>query len=197
MHKKATEKLRRVIDAYEFLQTHPHAEEAARHEPRHSAPPPRRPAARPTDQRHEVARALAELQQRAIALNQRVAELDRRALAEWEPSAWAAIGAGVVLPFAGVFLLPREFMLALGSLPWLVCGGSSVALLVLAFYRFGRIGEEMEEAIRAVGSADVTCGRCGRGVVGTISLASYERALAHADWALTHLQCRHCRRSLV
>jgi len=98
---------------------------------------------------------------------------------------------------AALFFVATETFLAAGTLLWFVFGGSSLSLLVLAAYRFSRIREEAHDAIRAVGSADVTCGRCGRAVIGSVSPASAEQALARVQWALTHLRCPHCRRGLV
>ncbi|MGB8331925.1 MAG: J domain-containing protein [Polyangiales bacterium] len=99
-----------------------------------------------------------------------------RRVAEWEPWAWVGIGSGIALPVVTLFLLPRETVLAAGAFPWFVSGVSSVSRLVLAGYRFSRIREETDDAIRAIGSADVTCGRCGRAVVARLCEAA-DRAL--------------------
>lgn len=212
---KATEKLRRVIEAYEFLQAHPHADAPpGRSAPRAEPPQPQAPHrherpsrssassrqrawSSPNDRRTELAQALAQLHHRVDALHQRVEKLDRRALAAWEPRAWAALGFGIVLPFAAIFILPKKLMINAVAQLWFISGVSSVLLLVLAAFRFVRIREETEDEVRAIHAADVTCGRCGREVVGWASPATAARALIRTQWASTHLKCPHCRRAFA
>jgi hypothetical protein len=209
MQARATEKLRRIIEAYEFLKSHPtgvgepgqaqpryreeHTKQGTRYREQHTKQGTRTSE----DQRREEGRrALATLKERARFLNQRVRELQRQRAAGWERKAWISIGFGMAIPVALVFILPIIAKVA-GTLLWLVFTGSGLSFFALIIYRTVQMHADTSDALRAVRRADVTCSRCGSGVVGYVSPTTAEQALGRAGWALKHLRCPHCRQPLV
>ena len=198
MQAKGSEKLRRVIEAYEFLQSQTDRVPPPRREaqPRAERPRPQNAATPTSNRRDRVVQALADLNHRARVLAERVEALDRRAVTDWEHRAWIGIGLGMATPFAllfGATAFAREAMAPL----WFMLAVSSVSLFVLAIYRSIKIREEVDDEICAVRGAEVTCGRCRRGVIGIVSPWKVQQALARAGWASENLKCPHCHRGLV
>lgn len=198
MRAKATEKLRRVIEAYDYLRANPRVKERPP-QPHPAHGEPRRAqttASADPDERDAAIQALAALKHQAKALFERVNELKRGRPPEWERRAWTLVGLGILLPPALVFIA-TGFARAAGSLLWLVFTGSCISVFVLTAYRSSRLREQTSDAVQAVKRADVRCIRCGRGVAGSVSAATAEQALGRAGWALKHLRCPHCRHSLI
>jgi hypothetical protein len=198
MRAKASEKLRRVIEAYEFLKLHPNSAHAhSQSSAGHAESRTHQKASEPSAQRRdEVTASLATLKQRARHLHERVAELRQQGVVPWERRAWLAIGFGLLAPPLLVLVAPG-LARALGTALWLLFTGSCVSVFLLTFYRSAKLREETGSEARAVTSADVRCSGCGLGVVGTVSPTTAEQALGRAGWALGHLRCPHCRRAFV
>ena len=198
MQAKASEKLRRVIEAYEFLKSHPNdangnSQPSAGYAGSHTY----QTASESSEQRRdEISASLANLKQRARHLHERVAELRQQGVVPWERRAWLAIGLGILAPPLLVFLAPG-FARASGAALWLLFTGSCISVFLLTAYRSARLRDETRTEARAVASADVRCSGCGLGVVGSVSPATAEQALGRAGWALVHLRCPHCQRALV
>jgi hypothetical protein len=198
MQAKASEKLRRVIEAYEFLQTHPSGsrpapkrarrKDGARRQPRAAAPARSR--------RDEVWQALATLEERARLLNEKVKEVNRRGVTSWEHRAWIVLACGMGLPYALMVTAGDAVRPIFGPI-FFIQVASCVSVLGLAIYRGARMSEQTKEEMQALGRADLFCGACGRSVLGLVSPRRAEEALRRAGWARTHLKCPRCRRSLV
>jgi len=198
MQAKGSEKLRRVIEAYEFLQAQTDRVPPPRREaqPRAERPRPQNAATPTSNRRDRVVQALADLNHRARVLAERVEALDRRAVTDWEHRAWIGIALGMATPIALLFGA-TAFARAAGAPLLFMFTVSSVSLFALAIYRSVKIREEVDDEICAVRGAEVTCGRCRRGVIGIVSPWKVQQALARAGWASENLQCPHCHRGLV
>jgi hypothetical protein len=198
MQGKATDKLRRVIEAYEYLQAHPRrsqprprataAHEQGARQPRASQRPPSRQA--------QLRQALATLERRVELLEKKVAEVNKRGVTRWEHRAWIGIACGMGIPVAVVFLAGQAVR-PIGVPLYFIFVGSCLSVFALALYRGLRLYEHTRDEIEAIGKADVTCGSCDRRVAGLVLPSRAHEVLARAGWAHAHLKCPHCRRAFA
>jgi hypothetical protein len=198
MQAKASDKLRRVIEAYEFLQAHPNRGEPA---PRPTGRKDggrrqRRAADRARSRRDEVRQALTTLEERARLLDEKVKEVNRRGVTSWEHRAWLALACGMGIPIV-VFFVAIDPVMALAGPLFVVFVASCVSVLGLAGYRNMRLFEQTEEEIDALRQADLVCGACGRRFVGSVLPSRAEEALGRVGWARANLKCPRCRRALI
>lgn len=140
--------------------------------------------------------ALTTLEQRARLLDEKVKQVNRRGVTDWEHRAWIGLAWGMGLPIALVFIA-GEAVMVVGALLFVVFLASCVSVLVLAIYHGVQMSEQTKEETEALGQADLVCGRCGRGVVGFVLPSRAEEALGRIGWARANLRCPHCRRGLV
>jgi hypothetical protein len=198
MQAKASDKLRRIIEAYDYLEAHPNASappSASRPDHRAHRPQASRPHRPPSRQDH-LRQALANLEHRVRLLERKVDEVNKRGVTSWEHRAWIGLACGMGVPIALVFIAGSAIM-PVGVPLYVIFVGSCLSVFGLALYHGVRLFEETREELQAVTQADVVCGRCGRGVAGFVLPTGAHDVLVRAGWAHAHLKCPRCRRALA
>ena len=198
MQGKATDKLRRIIEAYEYLQTHPQRSEPRAHESAGGNQGPRRPRAsqRPPSRQEQLRQALSTLEHRVGLLEKKVAHVNERGVTSWEHRAWIGIACGMGIPVALVFLAGQAVRPIAVPL-YVIFVASCLSVFGLALYRGARLHQHIRDEMEAIGEADVTCGGCNRRVAGWVLPSRAHEVRVRAGWAHAHLQCPHCRRAFA
>ena len=199
MRKKANDKMRRIVEAYDYLKAHP-APTAAR-APRATQQTTRtkRPGSSPSQsqsdhdrRRDAVAEALDRLIQRAAELDAKATEIQRTGVTPWENRAWWTLVGGMAVPVALIFVF-KSAIKVIGAPLFTVFVCSCIAVFPLAILRLVKMSQETEQERTALSRAEVVCGRCQRGVAGVASWKQATEVLARAQWARAHLRCPHCQ----
>ena len=203
MRRKANDKTRRVVEAYDYLKAHPapsapRASTAARKKTRSKTPrgAPRQSQSEHDRRRQAVAEALDRLIACAAGLDAKVTEIQRVGVTPWENRAWWTLVAGIAIPFALLLLFKRAIMV-IGAPLFTVFVGSCVAVFPLAILRLVKMSEQTEQERAALSRAEVVCGRCQRGMAGVVSWKQAAEVLSRARWAKAHLRCPHCQHPLA
>ncbi len=203
MRTKANDKMRRVVEAYDYLKAHPAPTAPRASRARRETTRAKRRRSSPSQsqsdhdrRRDAVAEALDRLIQRAAELDAKATEIQRTGVTPWENRAWWTLVGGMAVPAALTFVF-KQAILVLGVPLFIVFLCSCVAVFPLALLRMIEMGKQTEHERTALSRAEVVCGRCQRGVAGVAGWKQAAQVLERARWARAHLRCPHCQHPLA